>query len=68
MLFYWMLSHCAYLHQGMERISPIIAILELEKLKHNKVLYKILSTQLLFEKYQSHRKVESTMYTTIPFT
>ena len=43
LLFYQMLSHCAYLHQGMERISSIIVILELETVKHNKVLFKVLS-------------------------
>lgn len=61
-------SHCDYLHQGIERVSSIIAILELETLKHNKVIFKIPSFQLFFEKCQSHRKVHRALFKAIPFT
>lgn len=50
------LSHCAYLHQGMERTSSIFPILELEKLKHSKVLFKVLPPQLFWGKISKSQR------------
>lgn len=53
---YQMLSHCAHLHKGMERTSSIIPVLELEKLKHSKVLLKILPPPTFFWKISKPQK------------
>lgn len=45
---YQMLFHCAYLHQGNMERSSNSPILELEKLKHSEVLFKILSLRFFF--------------------